>query len=109
MSHPIEKVKGIIGLAIGMVVAIGLRAQPIQSPGRWGKNAFISEASSTLNGVKPIANWIWDKAAPNPQNYYLLVRKTFTLEKLPMTADAYISAYASADVYLNGKLLERCP
>ncbi|MEO7716754.1 MAG: family 78 glycoside hydrolase catalytic domain [Capsulimonas sp.] len=76
---------------------------------RWGKNSFISAPSSTLNGVKPLASWIWDSGPENPQNTYLLVRKSFHLGELPKTANAFISAYAYADVYINGKLLERCP
>jgi hypothetical protein len=59
--------------------------------------------------VKPLANWIWDSGVENPQNYYLLVRKSFNLETLPKAASAFISAYAYADVSINGKLLERCP
>jgi hypothetical protein len=74
-----------------------------------GKDASISAPSATLDGVKPLANWIWDSGEPNPRNYFLLVRKTFDLPALPQKAQAYISAYAYADVYINGKLLERCP
>ncbi len=87
----------------------GLPAQPQDLKDRWGKNSFLSTASATLNGVKPLASWIWDSGAENPQNHYLFVRKTFRLNKLPQEANAYISAYAYADVYINGKLLERCP
>jgi len=76
---------------------------------RWGKNSSISKTSLTLDGVKPIASWIWDSGAENPRNYYLLVRKTFNLDKVPNSAVAFISAYAYADVYINGKLFERCP
>jgi alpha-L-rhamnosidase len=86
-----------------------IAAQPEVLANRWGKNTSISESSSTLNGVKPLASWIWDSGAENPQNYFLLVRKSFHLDKLPREAQAYISAYAYADVYINGKLLERCP
>ncbi|HEV2454618.1 MAG TPA: family 78 glycoside hydrolase catalytic domain [Verrucomicrobiae bacterium] len=83
--------------------------QPYDLTDRWGRGAFIPEPSSTLDGVKPLAHWIWDSGAENPTNYYLLVRKTFTLEELPQDARAFISAYAYADVYINGRLLERCP
>jgi len=76
---------------------------------RWVKEASISTASATLNGVKPLASWIWDSGAENPQNYYLLVRRTFKVDQLPKNASAFISAYAYADVYINGKLLERSP
>jgi len=92
-----------------LILAFRVVAQPDDLANRWGKNSFISEPSSTLNGVKPLASWIWDWGAENPQNYYLLVRKSFNLEKLPKDANAFISAFAYADVYINGKLLERCP
>jgi len=84
-------------------------AQSADLDNRWGQHSYISAPSSTLNGVKPLSSWIWDSGDPNPQNYYLLVRKTFTLDKLPKTANAFISAYAYADVSINGRLLERCP
>lgn len=96
-------------LVIVLVTAISLYAQNAQPNYRWGQNAFISKSSSTLNGVKPLASWIWDSGAENPQNYYLLVRKTFNLDQIPATATTFISAYAYADVYINGKLFERCP
>jgi hypothetical protein len=94
---------------IGLTVNFSLEAQIQDYHNRWGWNSFISEASSTLNGVKPLASWIWDSGEENPQNYYLLVRKTFKLEKLPKEVNAFISAYAYADVYINGKLFERSP
>lgn len=103
------KARHILALVVGLAAGYGLSAQTPQSAERWGKHSYISKSSSTLNGVKPLASWIWDSGAANPQNYYLLVRKTFTLEKLPKEANAFISAYAYADVYINGKLLERCP
>src|ERR1700761_3572091 len=96
----------IIILAIGLFVTVGSYAQNIASQNRWGKNSFISKTLLTLDGVKPTANWIWDSEAENPQNYYLLVRKTFNLDKLPNSAIAFISAYAYADVYINGRLFE---
>jgi hypothetical protein len=101
-----------IGLLIFLaVVTLTFRAaaQTNDLADCWGKDSFISTPSATLNGVKPLANWIWDSGAENPQNYYLLVRKSFNLEKLPQDARAFISAYAYADVYINGKLVERCP
>ena len=101
-----------IGLLIFLaVVTLTFRAaaQTNDLADRWGKDSFISTPSATLNGVKPLANWIWDSGAENPQNYYLLVRKSFNLEKLPQDARAFISAYAYADVYINGKLVKRCP
>lgn len=107
---PIPNMKnGLLVLLAGITLTFRVAAQPDDLVNRWGKSSSISAPSSTLNGVKPLANWIWDSGAENPQNYYLLVRKTFHLEKLPQAANAFISAYAYADVYINGKLLERCP
>jgi alpha-L-rhamnosidase len=100
---------GLLIFLAGATLTFRVAAQPEGLVDRWGKGAFISAPSSTLNGVKPLANWIWDSGAENPQNYYLLVRKTFNLEELPKEANAFISAYAYADVYINGKLFERCP
>jgi len=69
----------------------------------------ISVPSNLLDGKKPTANWIWDSGENNPKNYYLLIRKTIDLKQVPSEAKAFISAYSYADVYINGKLVERCP
>ena len=69
----------------------------------------IAPPSKLLDNQKPEANWIWDSGQDNPRNYYLLVRKTFNLDQIPVNAQAFISAYAFADVYINGKLVDRCP
>ena len=69
----------------------------------------ISAPSVLLNNQKPTANWIWDSGPDNPQNYYLLIRKTFDLHQIPTEAEALISAFAFADVYINGELVDRCP
>jgi len=69
----------------------------------------ISAASILLNNQKPTAHWIWDSGPDNPQNYYLLIRKTFDLQQIPDEAEAFISAFAFADVFINGKLVDRCP
>ena len=69
----------------------------------------ISPPSSLLDGKNPKANWIWNSGEDNPKNYYLLIRKTIELKKVPTEAKAFISAYSYADVYINGKLVERCP
>ncbi len=69
----------------------------------------ISSPSLLLDNQNPEANWIWDSGAENPRNYYLLVRKTIELQQIPAEAKAYLSAYAYADVYINGKLVDRCP
>ena len=72
-------------------------------------NGTVSAPSVLLDGQKPRAAWIWDKGKENPQNYYLMVRKSFEIKKIPEKSYAYISAYSFADVYINGKLLDRCP
>ncbi|MDX2431083.1 MAG: family 78 glycoside hydrolase catalytic domain [Bacteroides sp.] len=69
----------------------------------------ISEPSVLLDNTEPVANWIWDSGADNPLNYYLLVRKTVDLEQVPSKAEAFISAFAFAHVYINGKLVDRVP
>ncbi|MBL4674879.1 MAG: family 78 glycoside hydrolase catalytic domain [Mucilaginibacter sp.] len=89
--------------------AVASYGQKTLSKYRWGKHAAISKTSKTLDGVKPLAKWIWDSGDENPKNYYLLVRKTFDLPDVPSMAITYISAFAYADVYINGKLFERCP
>ena len=99
----------IAAVIAGIILTLNLNAQTSQYNYAWGKQSYISEPSSTLDGVQSLANWIWDSGEANPKNYYLLVRKTFRLDALPRKADTYISAYAYADVYINGKLLERCP
>jgi len=96
---------GLLIFLAGITLTFQTAAQPDDRANRWGKNSFISASSSTLNGVKPLANWIWDSGAENPENYYLLVRKTFNLDQLPQAARAYISAYAYADVYINADCL----
>ena len=60
----------------------------------------IAPPSKLLDNQKPEANWIWDSGQDNPRNYYLLVRKTFNLDQIPVKAQAFISAYAFADVYI---------
>ena len=69
----------------------------------------IAAPSLLLDNQTPVASWIWDSGSDNPRNYYLLLRKTFDLVQIPTDAKAYISAYSYADVYINGKLVDRCP
>ncbi len=69
----------------------------------------IAPPSNLLGNKTPEASWIWDSGQENPRNYYLLVRKTITLDEMPVDAKAFISAFAYADVYINGKLVDRCP
>ncbi len=89
-----------------LVFSIFQTSAQIQNPGVF---ASISEPSVLLDGQKPTANWIWNSGAENPQNYYLLIRKSFDLKNIPVQAKAFISAYSFADVYINGKLIDRCP
>jgi len=72
-------------------------------------SGYISAPSSVLNGKKPKAKWIWDRGEANPMNYYLYVRKTFALDNAVSSASAFISAHSFADVYINGKLVDRVP
>jgi alpha-L-rhamnosidase len=69
----------------------------------------VSAPSLLLDNKKPVANWIWDSKSDNPLNYYVLIRKTIDLAQIPVDAKAFISAYSFADVYINGKLVDRCP
>jgi len=71
--------------------------------------ATIAAPATTLNGILPAAHWIWDSGEINPQDDHLLIRKLFTLPAAPQHARAFISASAFADVYINGKLLDRIP
>ncbi len=69
----------------------------------------IAEPSSLLDGRKVVAQWIWSPGEQNPRNQYLLIRKTVQAGQKPENVTAYISAYAVADVYVNGQLVDRCP
>ncbi|MDD4604646.1 MAG: family 78 glycoside hydrolase catalytic domain [Bacteroidales bacterium] len=81
--------------------------QRFAQPGSF--NTSISAPSALLDSKTPQASWIWDSGEDNPVNYYLMVRKTFDLERVPAEAKAFISAFSYADVYINGVLLDRCP
>ncbi len=70
---------------------------------------YISSPSHLLDGVQPEANWIWDSGEDNPRNYYLYVRKSFSLNNPALQAKAYISAYAFAELYINGHYVDRVP
>lgn len=69
----------------------------------------ISVHSAFLDGRKPEAAWIWDDAKAGGRNHHVLVRRTFELKGVPAAAVAYVSASSFADVYINGRLLDRCP
>ncbi len=43
------------------------------------KDGFIFPDSESFEGRKPEVNWVWDSGDPNPKNYYLHFRKSFTL------------------------------
>jgi alpha-L-rhamnosidase len=73
------------------------------------KEGYILPPSFLLDGVQPEANWIWDSGEINPRNYYLFVRKTFSFPEAAVTARAYISAYAFAELYINGQYVDRIP
>lgn len=107
-KYPLAASKLVFLFAL-LFIKSALYAQNTPPAYPWGKNASIAKTALTLDGVKPIASWIWDSGEENPRNYYLLVRKTFNLDKQPQSAVTYISAYAYADVYINDKLFERCP
>ncbi len=85
-------------------------SQPVAQAQQVTENeSSISVPTSLLDNKKPEANWIWDSGEDNPRNYYLLVRKSVELDVVPTDAKAFISAFAYADVYINGKLVDRCP
>ncbi len=69
----------------------------------------ISAPSNLLNGTQPEAYWVWDSGEINPRNYYLYVRKSFTLSNSVVKTKAYISAYAFAEIYINGQYVDRVP
>ena len=80
-------------------------AQVFRSEG----GGYVSAPSDSLKGVAPEANWIWDSGQANPYNHYLYVRKSFDLSAAPQKATAYISAYAFAELYINGEHIDRVP
>ena len=72
-------------------------------------DGFISTPSHLLDGLEPEANWIWDSGEINPRNYFLHVRKNFSLNNSVKDAKAFISAYSFAELYINGKYVDRVP
>jgi len=72
-------------------------------------SVYVCPPSQKLNGTEPQANWIWDSGQINPRNYYLYVRKSFSLDHPVFKATAYVSAYAFAELYINGKYYDRVP
>ena len=96
-----------------VVSAEGLEAPRYASDHRDGNGVgdspCISAPSLTLNGTQPEAKWIWDSGQTNPRNYYLYVRKSFSLRHPVLQASAYVSAYAFAELYINGQHYDRIP
>ena len=105
LNFRLKIIFGLILLFLFISTANTLAASDI-SPREAG---YISAPSSSLDGIKPEACWIWDSGDTNPKNYYLHVRKTFVLDSSPSHAAAYISANSFADLYINGKYIERVP
>ncbi len=69
----------------------------------------IAAPSTLLDGKKALAQWIWSPGEENPRNQYLLIRKKISFTAKPDSLIAYLSAYAVADVFINGRLVDRCP
>lgn len=72
-------------------------------------SGYISSPSSLLEGQTPEAAWIWDTVEDPIPNHYLYIRKTFTLDGPASQATAYISATSFAQLYINGRFVERVP
>ncbi len=75
----------------------------------FNEGGYIIPPSLLLGGEVPEAHWIWDSGETNPRNYFLHVRKSFSLNKSAIEANAYISAYAFAELYINGEYVDRVP
>ncbi len=73
------------------------------------EGGYILAPSHLLEGEQPEANWIWDSGELNPRNYYLHVRRKFSLPNTVKEAKAYISAFAFAELYINGLHVDRVP
>jgi alpha-L-rhamnosidase len=71
--------------------------------------AYILPPSRLLGDVQPEANWIWDSGEINPRNYFLHVRKSFSLNNSVQQSKAYISSYSFAELYINGEYVDRVP
>lgn len=69
----------------------------------------VGAPSDTFDGTASRASWIWDAGDPNPRNGYLYVRKSFSLDHPVVKASAYVSAYAFAELYINGRHVDRVP
>ncbi len=76
---------------------------------KFSGGGYILPPSHLLDGITPEASWIWDSGEINPRNYYLHVRKSFTLNSSVKEARAFISAFAFAELYINGQYIDRVP
>ncbi|MFH1268757.1 MAG: family 78 glycoside hydrolase catalytic domain, partial [Planctomycetota bacterium] len=80
-----------------IVVAIGLAAAPI--PAITGQNPPDISA----------AQWIWDAGEAHPTNYFLMVRKSFSLEDPTDSAVLHITASDRYVLHVNGEYVGRGP
>lgn len=100
---------------ITSITVFGIRLYSGEPGNRIGSDSpkyistYISKPSKLLDGEVPKAKWIWDNGYNNPLNYYLLFRKETEINETPKSITAYISSYSFADIYINGRLLDRCP
>lgn len=101
----------VLAIRLTAALCLGFLAIPSHArvSGTKSSGTSISAPSRLLDNRKPEAAWIWDSGPDNPRNYYLMIRKTIDLPQVPSEAKAFISAFAYADVYINGRLVERCP
>ena len=76
---------------------------------RSNEGGYILAPSHLLDGEQPEANWIWDSGELNPKNYHLHARRKFSLPNAVKEARAYISAFAFAELYINGQHIDRVP
>ena len=76
---------------------------------RSNDGGYILAPSHLLDAEQPEANWIWDSGEVNPRNYHLHLRRKFYLSNNVKQAKAYISAFAFAELYINGLHIDRLP
>ena len=55
------------------------------------------------------AHWIWDAGEAHPSNYFLMVRKTFSLEGPIDSAVLYVTASDRYVLHVNGQYVGRGP
>ena len=98
-------------IAILLILSLSVPAcSSLARDNNWTKfGGYIAPPSNSFDGAKPEAKWIWDDGEANPHNYYLHFRKSFTLDNPVKDAKAFISAFAFAEVHINGKYVDRVP